>query len=67
MFEFAVCAAGWPLFGQNRDKSIDEADPGNIKLCHRLNAGDTGVLRAGTAYCIAYMRALLRRSNEEVG
>ncbi len=30
-------------------------------------AGDSGVLRAGTAYCIAYMRALLRRANEEVG
>jgi len=29
--------------------------------------GDTGLLRAGTAYCIAYMRALLRRANEEVG
>lgn len=30
-------------------------------------AGDTGILRAGTAYCISYMRALLRRANEEVG
>ena len=30
-------------------------------------AGDSGLLRAGTAYCIAYMRALLRRANEEVG
>jgi mannonate dehydratase len=30
-------------------------------------AGDTGIARAGTAYCIAYMRALLRRANEEVG
>jgi len=30
-------------------------------------AGDTGIRRAGTAYCIAYMRALLRRANEEVG
>jgi len=29
-------------------------------------AGDTGLLRAGTAYCISYMRALLRRANEEV-
>jgi mannonate dehydratase len=29
--------------------------------------GDTGMLRAGTAYCIAYMRSLLRRANEEVG
>lgn len=29
--------------------------------------GDTGIRRAGTAYCIAYMRALLRRANEEVG
>jgi mannonate dehydratase len=29
--------------------------------------GDTGLHRAGTAYCIAYMRALLRRANEEVG
>jgi D-mannonate dehydratase len=30
-------------------------------------AGDSGLLRAGTAYCIAYMRALLRRANEEAG
>jgi mannonate dehydratase len=30
-------------------------------------AGDTGLLRAGTAYCIAYMRALLQQANEEVG
>lgn len=30
-------------------------------------AGDSGILRAGTAYCISYMRALLRRANEEVG
>jgi mannonate dehydratase len=29
--------------------------------------GDAGIRRAGTAYCIAYMRALLRRANEEVG
>jgi mannonate dehydratase len=30
-------------------------------------AGDTGLHRAGTAYCLSYMRALLRRANEEVG
>jgi mannonate dehydratase len=30
-------------------------------------AGDTGVFRAGTAYCVAYIRALLRRANEEAG
>ena len=29
--------------------------------------GDTGLHRAGTAYIISYMRALLRRANEEVG
>jgi mannonate dehydratase len=29
--------------------------------------GETGMPRAGTAYCLAYMRALLRRANEEVG
>lgn len=29
--------------------------------------GDSGIRRAGTAYCIAYMRALLKRANEEVG
>jgi mannonate dehydratase len=28
-------------------------------------AGDTGLLRAGTAYCLAYMRALLQHANEE--
>ena len=30
-------------------------------------AGDTGMRRAGVAYCIASMRGLLRRANEEVG
>lgn len=30
-------------------------------------SGDSGIRRAGTAYCIANMRALLRRANEEVG
>lgn len=30
-------------------------------------AGDTGVRRAGTAYIIANMRAMLRRANEEAG
>ena len=30
-------------------------------------AGDTGIQRAGTAYCIAYMRSLLRRANEDAG
>jgi mannonate dehydratase len=30
-------------------------------------AGDTGLHRAGTAYIISYMRALLRRANEEAG
>jgi mannonate dehydratase len=30
-------------------------------------AGDSGLLRAGTAYCIASMRGMLRRANEEVG
>src|SRR6516225_8401664 len=32
-----------------------------------LLAGDQGIRPAGTAYCIAYMRGLLRRANEEVG
>ena len=32
-----------------------------------LVEGDQGMRRAGTAYCIAYMRALLRRANEEIG
>lgn len=30
-------------------------------------AGDRGIRRAGTAYCIACMRGMLRRANEEVG
>ncbi len=30
-------------------------------------AGDSGLLRAGTAYSIAYMRALLRQANQEAG
>jgi mannonate dehydratase len=30
-------------------------------------AGDTGILRAGTAYCLIYMKALLQRANAEVG
>lgn len=32
-----------------------------------LLAGDTGIRRAGTAYCIANMRAMLRKANQEVG
>jgi mannonate dehydratase len=32
-----------------------------------LLAGDKGIRPAGTAYCIATMRAWLRRANEEVG
>jgi mannonate dehydratase len=32
-----------------------------------LLAGDKGMRPAGTAYCIAVMRAMLRRANEEVG
>jgi mannonate dehydratase len=32
-----------------------------------LLEGDTGIRRAGTAYCIANMRAMLRRANQEVG
>ena len=30
-------------------------------------AGDSGMNRAGTAYCFASMRAMLKRANEEVG
>ncbi len=30
-------------------------------------AGDEGIRRAGTAYCVAMMRAMLRRANEEAG
>ena len=29
--------------------------------------GDQGIRPIGTAYCIAYMRALLGRANQEVG
>lgn len=32
-----------------------------------LLVGDQGMRRAGTAYVVAYMRALLRRANEEIG
>ncbi len=30
-------------------------------------AGDRGINRGGTAYCLTYMRALLRRANDEAG
>ena len=30
-------------------------------------AGDSGLNRAGTAYCISFMRSCLRRANEEAG
>src|SRR6516162_5408136 len=33
----AISAVGVPLFAQNR-RAIDESDPGNTKLCHRLDA-----------------------------
>jgi mannonate dehydratase len=39
------------------------AEPDHVPQLTR----DSGIRRAGTAYCIAYMRALLRRANEEVG
>ncbi|MCU1261363.1 MAG: D-mannonate dehydratase [Bryobacterales bacterium] len=29
-------------------------------------AGDSGILRAGTAYCLVYMRSLLNRANDEL-
>jgi mannonate dehydratase len=29
-------------------------------------AGDSGLLRAGSAYCLVYMRALLKRANDEL-
>jgi len=29
-------------------------------------AGDSGILRAGTAYCLVYMRTLLQRANDEL-
>ena len=38
LLQTAMCAAGWPLFAQNRARPIDDDDPGDIKLCHRLNA-----------------------------
>jgi mannonate dehydratase len=34
----AALAAGAPLWAQKRAKAIDESDPGNARLCHRLNA-----------------------------
>jgi mannonate dehydratase len=30
-------------------------------------AGDSGILRAGTTYCLVYMRTLLKRANDELG
>jgi mannonate dehydratase len=39
------------------------AEPDHVPLL----AGDKGLRTAGTAYCIASMRGLLRRANEEVG
>src|SRR5438094_752883 len=34
----AIGALAAPAFAQTQSKTIDEADPGNIKLCHRLDA-----------------------------
>jgi mannonate dehydratase len=34
----SLFAGGWPLIAQRSPKATDEADPGNIKICHRLNA-----------------------------
>ena len=36
--QYGVCAAGLPLFAQNRATAVSEADRGTIKLCHRVNA-----------------------------
>jgi mannonate dehydratase len=38
LLQSLACAAGFPVFAQTPAKSIDESDPGSIKLCHRLNA-----------------------------
>src|ERR1700678_2696153 len=35
---FAFGAAGMPLLAQKRATPIEESDPGNAKLCHRLDA-----------------------------
>jgi hypothetical protein len=34
----ALSAAASPLCAQTRGRTVDEDDPANIKLCHRLNA-----------------------------
>jgi hypothetical protein len=45
------------------DESAAAGEPDHVPHL----AGDSGLLRAGTAYGIASMRAMLRRANEEVG
>lgn len=50
-------------------KSLRQANFNGVAMPDHvpLIEGDQGMRRAGTAYCFAYMRALLRRANEEVG
>src|SRR5687768_10475705 len=38
LLQSALCTTAIPLLAQNRAKSIDEDDPGNLKIAHRLNA-----------------------------
>ena len=52
--------------GDQRLRSMTPLKPTSPDHVPHL-AGDTGIRRAGTAYCIAIMRAWLRKANEEVG
>jgi hypothetical protein len=49
--------------GLRQVKFTGAAEPDHVPKL----AGDSGILRAGTAYCIASMKTMLRCANGEVG
>jgi hypothetical protein len=53
----ALAAAGMPVLAQQRATRVEESDPRNVKLCHRLD------VKSITDDDLRF----LQRANEEVG
>jgi hypothetical protein len=60
------CVGTWSEGGDKMGKRVKFDGPAEPDHVPGL-VGDTGIRRAGTAYIVANMKALLRRANEEVG
>ena len=67
----AVWAAAAPIFAQNLTRAIDESDPGNLKLCHRLvkipTQPDHSSLNLGHTVSILLYELVGRRQTTELG